>query len=77
MPESGAASEVVSPESSKRDAVGILWKNPESQGRASLQEEVPNIAMVRKKIPFTDDAPQHFKQPDRSLHPTVALQMSD
>ena len=26
----------------------ILWKNPKSQGRASLQEEVTNIAMARK-----------------------------
>ena len=54
MPESGvAASEVVSPESSKRDADGKIfgveyWKNSKSQGRASLQEEVTNIAMARK-----------------------------
>ena len=31
----------------------------------------------QKNLHFADDAPQHFQQPDRSLHPTVALHMFD
>ena len=28
--------------------------------------------IVRTVLYFADDAPQHFEQPDRSLHPTMA-----
>ena len=52
-------------------------KKSKSQGRTALQEEVTNIAMIRKNLPFTDDAPQHFKQPDRSLHPAIAFVAND
>ena len=83
VPESGvAASEVVSPESSKRDAVGKIF-GVEYFGK--LKEPRKSITSGgsyqhcngQKNLHFADDAPKHFQQPDRSLHPTVALQMSD
>ena len=48
-------------------------KKSKSQGRTAHQEEnSANTALVSKHLHFTDDLPQHFKLPDRSLHPASA-----
>ena len=72
-----AAAEVVSPEAPSHQKEMRLGKSSELknlEGRTSLQEKATNIPipMIRKNVHFADDVPQHFKQPDRSLHPTVA-----
>ena len=77
-PESGAAApEVMSP-----DIVGKRCgrKSSELNTLEKIKEPRKNSTPGgsyqhcngQKKNPFTDDAPQHFQQPDRSLHPTVA-----
>ena len=55
----------------------IFKENKEA--RTALQEEVANTGIVRKNLPFTDDAPQHFKAARQKLAPLqlYALQMPD
>ena len=73
------APEGVRPELQK-DAVGKIVRVEElgvlsiSQG-STAQEDSANTALVRTNLHFADNVLQHFKQPERSLHPASAWQM--